>query len=297
MVSIILVNYNTRQLTDDCIKSIIDNTKTTDYEIILVDNASTDGSKEFFQKDSRLSKYIWLDENVGFGRANNEGIIIAKGEYLFLLNTDTILLNDAIDCFLRAAASLSTNCFMMGGWLVDRNGQDTASFGEFNTINAELKRALQVYSFRIFRKEESRSNNKSNLFTPVDLVIGADMFLTRSVVDMVGVFDPAFFMYCEEMDWQYRMSKVGIPRYIINTPKIVHLVGGSQGVSDKHKNMNRTIRITKSMFIYFRKYNKGVVLLLFKFLYFILRLMPIMFVKDYSASEKLAYYKILITEK
>lgn len=97
-VSVIIVNYNTLGLTSDCIESIIAQTSTVEYEIILVDNASTDGSKEVFAQDKRI-KYIYSDQNLGFGRANNLGIREAKGRYLFFLNSDTILLNNAVKLF------------------------------------------------------------------------------------------------------------------------------------------------------------------------------------------------------
>jgi len=97
-VSIIIVNYNTLGLTSDCIESIVDKTSDLEYEIILVDNASTDSSKAVFSQDPRV-RYIYSDRNLGFGRANNLGIREATGRYLFFLNSDTILLNNAVKYF------------------------------------------------------------------------------------------------------------------------------------------------------------------------------------------------------
>ena len=97
-VSVIIVNYNTKKLTKNCIDSIFQNTKDVKFEVILVDNASTDGSKEFFEQDNRI-KYIYSTTNLGFGKANNLGYKEASGKYLFLLNSDTLLLNNAIDLF------------------------------------------------------------------------------------------------------------------------------------------------------------------------------------------------------
>ena len=85
-VSIIIVNYNTKKLTSECIKSIVEKTKGVDYEIILVDNASTDGSKEVFQKDDRIT-YIYNEINGGFGYGNNRGMEVAKGKYFFSIQT------------------------------------------------------------------------------------------------------------------------------------------------------------------------------------------------------------------
>ena len=97
-VSIIIVNYNTRQLTSNCIESIFKYTNGVSFEVILVDNASTDGSIDFFTNDERII-FISSKENLGFGRANNLGYKVAKGRYIFLLNSDTLLLNNAIKIF------------------------------------------------------------------------------------------------------------------------------------------------------------------------------------------------------
>ena len=97
-VSIIIVTYNTCQMTGECIDSIIEHTRDVDYEIIVVDNASRDASKQTFSHDSRLT-YIYNEENIGFGRANNIGAREAKGDYLFLLNSDTLLTNNAVKHF------------------------------------------------------------------------------------------------------------------------------------------------------------------------------------------------------
>ena len=94
-VSIIIVNFKTFLLTKNCIESIIAKTFGVEYEIILVDNASSDGSQEFFANDARI-KFIEAGRNLGFGKANNLGVQQAKGDYIFFLNSDTLLLNNAI---------------------------------------------------------------------------------------------------------------------------------------------------------------------------------------------------------
>ena len=103
-VSIIIVNYNTKNITASCIDSIYEKTSGLSFEVILVDNASTDGSKEKFEKDLRI-KYIYLEKNGGFGYGNNRGMEIAKGDYFFLLNSDTLLVNNAIGEFFKYAST------------------------------------------------------------------------------------------------------------------------------------------------------------------------------------------------
>ena len=100
-VSIIIVNYNTKDLTKKCIESVIKYTTNILYEIILVDNASMDGSKELFEKDIRI-KYIYNSTKDGFGKANNLGLKYSSGKYVFLLNSDTILMNNAVYQFYKA---------------------------------------------------------------------------------------------------------------------------------------------------------------------------------------------------
>ena len=101
-VSIIIINYNTCKMTCECIDSIVEKTHGISYEIILVDNASTDGSKEFFEKDERIA-YIYSERNGGFGYGNNLGMKVAKGKYFFLLNSDTLLVNNAVKEFFDYA--------------------------------------------------------------------------------------------------------------------------------------------------------------------------------------------------
>lgn len=100
-VSIIIVNYNTLKITANYIESVFEKTKKIPFEIILVDNASTDGSKEYFEKDQRI-RYYYNTENLGFGKANNEGLKYAKGRNVLFLNSDTLLINDAISIYYHS---------------------------------------------------------------------------------------------------------------------------------------------------------------------------------------------------
>ena len=121
-VSVIIVNYNTQGLTSDCIESIIAQTSAVEYEIILVDNASTDGSKEVFAQDKRI-KYIYSDQNLGFGRANNLGIREAKGRYLFFLNSDTDVYKRQTDN-TRAICQDFINRHSLANWLLLGNEEN-----------------------------------------------------------------------------------------------------------------------------------------------------------------------------
>lgn len=217
-VSVILVNYNTKQMTSDCIDSIISHTQGVTYEIILVDNASKDGSREFFTNDPRV-KYIYSEKNCGFGYGNNLGMHYAHGKYIFLLNTDTLLINNALKDFFVYAESHEPNT-VYGCWLVNGKGEDTCSYLHF-----------PAFTFKQFWKMHVKHDMEDNLHVSihsdrfVDIIVGADMFIPRGVIKTVGGFDTNIFMYAEEGEYQYRMMQAGIRRKLINQPQIIHLGG------------------------------------------------------------------------
>lgn len=254
-VSVIIVNYNTLQMTQECIDSVFEKTKDVEYEVILVDNASTDGSKEHFENNDRI-RYIYSNENLGFGRANNLGYKYATGKYIFLLNSDTLLLNNAIFEFYKYMNSASPNIGCVGCELVNLKGKATGSFGKFPDIRNFLGRILVSYKMRIpFLLGKSHSAKKYPCI--VDYVTGADLFIRRNVIEKCGFFDPDFFMYFEETEMQYRFKKNGYMSHIIDVPHIIHLQGASNvNKSNKGKRSLKVASIElESRFIYCRKTN------------------------------------------
>lgn len=227
-VSVIIVNYNTKLMTNDCINSILKFTVKNSIEIILVDNASTDGSKEFFMTDHRIN-YIYSDDNLGFGKANNLGVSKAKGKYVFLLNSDTILLDDVIKkLFNFAEKYVDNNLGSVGTCLINQDLEDTLSFGQFTSPKRIYTRLLEKVKFK---KTSYQSKIYAELqkkgFSKVDFVSGADLFILRKIYNYVEGFDPDFFMYYEETDLQKRISRLGYQSFIINCKDIIHLDGGS----------------------------------------------------------------------
>lgn len=215
-VSIIIVNYNTLQITQNCIDSVIEKTKGIKYEIILVDNASTDGSKEFFEKDNRV-KHIYSEKNGGFGYGNNLGMKVAKGKYFFLLNSDTLLINNAIKEFYDYAEK-DMKKRVYGCYLEHEDGGYSTSFFYFPD-----------FSIKDFIKRIIHPNNYTPTFqvTEVEAVSGADMFFHREIYERTKGFDENIFLYGEEGELQYRMLKEGYTCLLIPQPKIIHLQGKS----------------------------------------------------------------------
>ena len=234
-VSIIIINYNTLVLTKNTINSVIEKTQGIKYEIILVDNASADGSIEYFEEKYR-NKIIFLKnrENLGFGRANNKGIEIAKGKYVFLLNSDTLLINNAIK-ILFEYMELNPKVGVCGGNLYD---------GELNPTHSYLKKIPSIkteinYFFNILGKIVKKISKKRDDFNysesarEVGYITGADMMIRKSILEKIGIFDEIFFMYSEEAELTYRIKQAGYKIISVPKAKIVHLEGKSTKFKEK----------------------------------------------------------------
>lgn len=292
-VSVIIVNYNTKQMTLECIDSVFKYTKGLAFEVLLVDNASKDGSKELFEKDNRIT-YLYNVENVGFGRANNIGFERAKGKYIFLLNSDTLLLNNAIKLFWDFMEQSDKSIACCGTILRNSNKECIHSYGDLHTIkNSLLEWVVWPISVNLHLswKLTKYDNPKQESLRPfkVGFVTGADLFVRSSVAHKYGLFDPDYFMYSEDMDMQGRYAKFGYKSYILHNPQIVHLVGKS----DKQKKIIRREMIIKSLFTYMRKHNSEVKFIAFSCLFKVLYTLSFIF-RNFSFKEKIAHIKVII---
>ena len=266
-VSIIIVNYNTLQLTQNCIDSIYRHTEGLEFEVIVIDNNSSDNSKAVLEQDPRI-KYIYSKENMGFGRANNVGMMLARGDYFFLLNSDTLLVNNAIKEFYDKVSSQPQLAFY-GGLLLDHSMNVTHSYSNLPTMYSELNSLISSYALKLLRGQDKQhlSSFPSNDFFEVGYVTGADLFFNRKLYDKFGGFDSSFFLYYEETDWQARLKKEGIKSYILQGPSIIHLEGASsKGKNGKKKTLTKKI-YEKSKFHYFDRHYNVVYSYCFRVLY------------------------------
>jgi GT2 family glycosyltransferase len=207
-LSIIIVNFNTEQITKACLDSI---PKKKDWEIIVVDNGSTDGSIKMLEKYPGI-KRILNNKNLGFAKANNKGIKIAKGKYILLLNSDTEVRGDAIEVML---AFLKNNKKIGAATckLDLTNGQiDPACHRGFPTPWASLSYMIGLE--KLFPKIPLFAGyhlGYRDLSTPhqVDVISGAFFLASRQAIDEVGLLDEDYFFYAEDIDWAYRFKKAG----------------------------------------------------------------------------------------
>lgn len=226
-VSIIIVNYKTATIIRNCIHSIESQNFGISYEIILVDNNSNDDiseiTKDFKEENIKLLK---LAQNIGFGKANNEGSKVAKGKYLFFLNPDTILLNNAITILCHHLES-NPHVGVAGGNLYNEEKKPALSFRRiYPGIIYEIFE-MTGHKLESWIYNKNWSFNHTNKKCRVAYISGADLMISKSLFERIGGFSKEFFMYCEDTDLCLKVHKTGMA--VENTPlaKIQHLEGKS----------------------------------------------------------------------
>ncbi|NDW17584.1 glycosyltransferase family 2 protein [Dysgonomonas sp. 216] len=243
-VSIIIVNYNTEKLLSDCLKSIYSHTKDIEFEIIVVDNNSKKGSLLSVIESFPKVNFKLSDKNLGFGAANNIGACIAKGEYLFFLNPDTILLNDAVSILFKYMHE-HPGVGVCGGNLYKADMSPNSSYYTTDFLTLE-------YNIIFNRKWLIGFNHTGNPLD-VNVIVGADLFIRKSVFEQVKGFDKDFFMYFEEVELCDRVRKTGYKITSVPDAQIIHLQGAS--AENKGEDLNKWSYQEHwySKFIYFSK--------------------------------------------
>jgi GT2 family glycosyltransferase len=270
LVSIIIVNYNTKDLTKNCVRSIFEKTGGVDFNICVVDNGSTDGSAGELRREFPGIEVIESKDNKGFAGANNIAIRESGANYLFVLNPDTILVNNAVKIFLDfMEQEENRDVACCGGSLYDERMAPQIAFGNFPSLAEVLFKVFRLKKiFRKYYRENLRASSENVGTSPlkVDYVVGADMFIRKDVLNRTGLFDEDFFLYFEDTELSYRMFRNGYRSMIVPDAKIIHLAGKSS--SDASKLERIRIR-ERSRFLFFRKCYGERVSLLIKTLYVI----------------------------
>ena len=220
-LSIIILNYNVRYFLELCLRSVQAAMSNIEAEIIVVDNNSSDDSCSMVGDLFPEVKLIQNKENTGFSRGNNIGVAAAKGEYLCILNPDTVVAEDTFTELLNFADSIE-NLGIIGCRLIDGNGK----------YLPESKRNIptpRVSINKIFGSGDSYyANHVSELsLGKVDVLVGAFMLLKRETYNGIGGFDEDYFMYGEDIDFSFKILKKGYSNYYIGSHTIIHFKGES----------------------------------------------------------------------
>lgn len=253
-VSVIIVNWNTRDLLRNSVLSVRAQTRTR-HEIIVIDNASSDGSAAMIAAEFPDVVLIANPGNRGFAGANNQGLRVARGQHVLLLNPDTVVLDHAIDKMLDwLAAHPGVGCVgcqvLEGPGVVQRTCFADPGPLNLTIVEAGLMRLapwLPVFGRPWYRDWDRRSERE------VDVVSGMFMLVPRAVLGKVGLLDEAFFVYGEEADWCRRIRKAGWSCVFAPVAQIVHLDGGSKSTEQIKSRMY--VQMQKSHLIYARKHH------------------------------------------
>ena len=227
-LSIIVISYNTKQITKDCLESIIKSLKNSsiNYEIIVIDNISNDDSLEMLRKYSNKYSNIELienKENVGFGRANNQGVRVAKSEYIFFLNSDIVVLEDAIEKLYNFYKQNEKKINFLGGKLLNKDMSLQPSSAPFYT--------LPVIFAALFLRGDywGLTRNSPKTLKETDWVSGACILTKKKYFNKISGFDERVFMYMDEVDLLYRAKKNGMRVFFYPEAKFIHLGSASSG--------------------------------------------------------------------
>ena len=253
-ISVVIVNYNVKYFLAQCLHSLFKSLKGVEFEVFVIDNASVDSSKEYITQHFPQVTYIYNIENVGFAKANNQAIRLSKGEYILLLNPDTILPENNIEevlFFMDSNQDVGACGVKMlsptGGFLPEsKRGypSPSVSFWRLTGIHRLFpnNKYFDGYYLSYLDKEEKHS---------VPILAGAYMMLRSGALNKSGLLDEDFFMYGEDIDLSYRIIETGFKNYYLPNP-ILHYKGESTS-----KNSYKYVRVFYgAMGIFFKKHGK-----------------------------------------
>lgn len=230
LLTIIIVNYNVKGFLDNCLRSVIQAGMQLAIEIIVIDNASSDGSSTFFEQQYPGVQFIWRNSNVGFSTANNEALKMSNGEFILFLNPDTILTEDALLKSVRFL-KLNKNAGAIGVRMIDGSGcYLPESKRELPGALASLWRLIGID--HLFHRSKFFSGYYAghvgeNETAEVAVLPGAFMMVRKEVLLKTGSFDADFFMFGEDIDLSYRILQSGFTNYYYPEVTIIHFKGES----------------------------------------------------------------------
>ena len=255
-LSIIIVSFNTSGITKNCLESIVKSLKNSKIkvEIIVVDNGSTDNSVKTLEglgvNELRLIKN---KKNLGFGKANNKGVKNASAEHILFLNSDTLVLDDAIEKLYKFYQRNENTINFLGGKLLNKNKTSQPSCGPFYTLPV-------VFSALFLRGDYLGLTRYSpKVVKEVDWISGACILTKKEFLDSINGFDENIFMYMDEIDLLYRAKKSNYKVFYYPYAKFIHL-GSASSASRKYP----ILQVFNGLIYFYKKHNPAPKLLLLK---------------------------------
>ena len=252
-LSIIIVSWNVKDDLLRCLASLKENPPSEPFEQIVVDNMSTDGTVDAVKSRYPEVTLIENRQNAGFAMANNQGMELSSGQYVLLLNPDTIVHPGSLD-FMVAFLDDNPDVAACGPKLLNDDGSAQASVRRFPTFRGVLYRHTVCRLLGLFRPQYRKWMMKDFGYDKqidVDQIMGAAMMVRSSVIEEVGRLDTDFFMYFEEVDWCYRIKQAGWRIVFLPDAVITHLGGRSLSQAP----LKRIMMLT-SLLVFFRKHRR-----------------------------------------
>lgn len=264
LLSVIIVNYNVKYFLEYCLFSVEKAMKNIEGEIFVIDNNSTDGSRNFFENKFPQVKFIWNTKNEGFAKANNIALQQVLGDYILFLNPDTIVPED---CFEKCISIIQSknNSIACGIKMIDGSGkflkESKRAFPSPMTSLYKLSGLTKLFpKSKLFSKYHLGYLDE-NVNHEVDVLAGAFMMVPKKILDLVGGFDESFFMYGEDIDLSYRIQKAGYKNFYFAESSIIHF----KGESTKKGSLNYVKMFYKAMSVFVKKHYGGTRAGLFNF--------------------------------
>lgn len=251
-LSIIIICWNVREDLLNCLRSVEENRPCEEFEIIVVDNASSDGSVDCILRDFPDVIVIANKENHGFAAANNQGIRRSKGEYILFLNPDTRVHSNSLDALVKFMEH-NERVGACGPKLLNKDETIQASVRRFPTFRGALYRHTAFRLSGIFRGQYKKLRIKDFGYdrqSDVDQLSGAALMVRRFVINEVGVMDERFFMYYEEVDLCYRIKQNGW-RIVFTPQAVITHLGGRSAIKIP---VRRRMMMLASLLRFFRKH-------------------------------------------
>jgi len=252
-VSIVIVNWRTPVLLKQCLQSISKDAQANNFEVYVVDNASGDDSLHLLATEFPYVKVIANDSNVGFSKACNQAIKMAKGQYILLLNPDTIIVDNAVSN-LADFLDNHPQCGAVGPKILNDDGTlQLACRRNFPSPTAAFFRL--TYLSRLFPQHPVLAKYNMTYADPdeiseVEVLSGSCMMVRREVIDQIGLLDEDIFMHGEDIDWCWRIKQVGWQIFYCPQATIYH----SHGASSRLRPIATTLDFHKGMAIFYRKH-------------------------------------------
>jgi len=220
LTSVIIVNWNTRELTDQCIRSIFEKNRTVPFEVVVVDNGSTDGSADFLAREFPEIRIMRNDENLGFAKANNQALRVARGDLLVLVNSDAVMLSEEPLRRIRSFFDGHPDYGIAGAKLVFPNGR-------IQSLGRRLPSLGNLVTSQLFFSKASAFGPRnrgaaSPAVLDAECVDGAFLAIRADVASRIGPMNERYFMYAEDAEWCLAAGRAGFRVAVLPDVEVLH---------------------------------------------------------------------------